>query len=54
MIILSSSEKFVARSITAGSVLVYNEEDPEVVKVVENAENYFRKIPYRTPEYRNQ
>lgn len=42
--------KFVA-SITAGGVLVYNEEDPEVVNVVEAAENYFRKIPYRTPEY---
>ncbi|WBV56116.1 Mur ligase family protein [Chryseobacterium daecheongense] len=42
--------KFVA-SITPGGVLVYNEEDPEVVKVVDNAENYFRKIPYKTPEY---
>lgn len=42
--------KFVA-SITPGGILVYNEEDPEVVRVVENAENYFRKIPYRTPEY---
>lgn len=42
--------KFVA-SITPGGVLVYNEEDAEVVKVVENAENYFRKIPYKTPEY---
>ncbi|RQP12407.1 MAG: peptidoglycan synthetase [Chryseobacterium sp.] len=42
--------KFVA-SITPGGVLVYNEEDAEVVKVVESAENYFRKIPYRTPEY---
>ncbi|MDR2235521.1 MAG: Mur ligase domain-containing protein [Chryseobacterium sp.] len=42
--------KFTA-SITPGGVLVYNEEDPEVVKVVEAAENYFRKIPYRTPEY---
>jgi len=42
--------KFVA-SITAGGVLVYNEEDAEVVKVVESAENYFRKIPYKTPEY---
>jgi UDP-N-acetylmuramate: L-alanyl-gamma-D-glutamyl-meso-diaminopimelate ligase len=39
--------KFVA-SITAGGVLVYNEEDAEVVKVVESAENYFRKIPYKT------
>lgn len=42
--------KFVS-SITPGGVLVYNEEDAEVVKVVENAENYFRKIPYKTPEY---
>jgi len=42
--------KFVA-SITPGGILVYNEEDVEVVKVVENAENYFRKIPYKTPEY---
>lgn len=42
--------KFVA-TITPGGVLVYNEEDPEVVKVEESAENYFRKIPYRTPEY---
>lgn len=42
--------RFVA-SITPGGVLVYNEEDAEVVKVVENAENYFRKIPYKTPQY---
>ena len=42
--------KFVA-SITPGGILVYNEEDLEVVKVVEEAENYFRKIPYKTPEY---
>jgi UDP-N-acetylmuramate: L-alanyl-gamma-D-glutamyl-meso-diaminopimelate ligase len=42
--------KFVA-SITPGGVLVYNEEDAEVVKVVESAENYFRKIPYKTPDY---
>ncbi|UQB68490.1 UDP-N-acetylmuramate--L-alanine ligase [Epilithonimonas zeae] len=42
--------KFVA-SITAGGVLVYNEEDEEVVKEVESAENYFRKIPYKTPDY---
>lgn len=42
--------KFVS-SITPGGILVFNEEDAEVVKVVENAENYFRKIPYKTPEY---
>lgn len=42
--------KFVA-TITPGGVLVYNEEDAEVVKVVENAGNYFRKLPYKTPEY---
>ncbi|OPC36476.1 peptidoglycan synthetase [Elizabethkingia meningoseptica] len=42
--------KFLA-TITPGGSLVYNEEDEEVVKVVEGAENYFRKMPYRTPEY---
>lgn len=42
--------KFVA-SIRSGGILVYNEEDEEVVKIVENAENYFRKIPYKTPDY---
>ncbi|ROH97630.1 UDP-N-acetylmuramate--L-alanine ligase [Chryseobacterium daecheongense] len=47
---LEQFRRFVA-SITPGGVLVYNEEDPEVVKVVEDAENYFRKIPYKTPEY---
>ena len=47
---INQFRKFVA-TITPGGVLVYNEEDPEVVKVVESAENYFRKIPYKTPEY---
>ncbi|WP_407480782.1 UDP-N-acetylmuramate--L-alanine ligase [Elizabethkingia meningoseptica] len=42
--------KFVA-TITPGGSLIYNEEDEEVVKVVESAENYFRKMPYKTPEY---
>ncbi|WP_417430312.1 UDP-N-acetylmuramate--L-alanine ligase [Halpernia sp.] len=43
--------KFVA-SIIPGGVLVYNEEDEEVVKVVENSNNFFRKIPYKTPDYK--
>ena len=38
-------------SITSGGVLVYNEEDEEVVKVVENTEKYLRKLPYKTPQY---
>lgn len=42
--------KFTA-SITPGGILVYNAEDEEVVKVVDAAENYFRKIPYTTPDY---
>lgn len=42
--------KFIA-SITPGGVLVYNEEDVEVRKIVEEAENYFRKLPYKTPQY---
>lgn len=47
---LEQFRKFLA-TITPGGVLVYNEEDAEVVKIVEQAENYFRKIPYKTPEY---
>lgn len=43
--------KFIA-TITPGGVLVYNEEDLEVVKIVESAENYFRRIPYKTPKYK--
>jgi UDP-N-acetylmuramate: L-alanyl-gamma-D-glutamyl-meso-diaminopimelate ligase len=43
--------KFVA-SIIPGGVLVYNEEDEEVVKVIESSTNFFRKIPYKTPDYK--
>ncbi|MGY3792585.1 UDP-N-acetylmuramate--L-alanine ligase [Aquimarina sp. 433] len=39
-------------SIVRGGSINYNEEDPEVVKVVENSENQIRKIPYTTPDYR--
>ncbi|NAW50951.1 peptidoglycan synthetase [Elizabethkingia argentiflava] len=42
--------KFVG-SIVPGGVLVYNEEDTEVIKITHGAENYFRKIPYKTPPY---
>lgn len=43
--------KKFTENITSGGVLVYNEEDEEVVKVVESSENYFKKLPYKTPEY---
>ena len=43
--------KFVA-SIIPGGVLVYNEEDEEVVKVIESSTNFFRKIPYKIPDYK--
>lgn len=43
--------KKFTESIISGGVLVYNEEDEEVVKVVENTEKYLRKIPYKTPQY---
>ena len=39
------------KKITPGGILVYNEEDENVVKLVEEAENYFRKMPYKTPNY---
>ncbi len=38
-------------SIVNGGILVYNEEDKEVKRIVENTENPIRKHPYRTPDY---
>jgi UDP-N-acetylmuramate: L-alanyl-gamma-D-glutamyl-meso-diaminopimelate ligase len=38
-------------SIVKGGSLTYNEEDPEVKRVVEGSENTIRKLPYQTPEY---
>jgi UDP-N-acetylmuramate: L-alanyl-gamma-D-glutamyl-meso-diaminopimelate ligase len=41
---------FVDSIVTGGSIN-YNEEDPEVKRVVEASENQIRKIAYQTPEY---
>lgn len=41
---------FVA-SITNGGILIYNAEDFEVQKVINQSENPVRKIPYKTPKY---
>ncbi|MGB7393928.1 MAG: Mur ligase family protein [Pricia sp.] len=38
--------------IVKGGSITYNEEDPEVRKVVEASENAIRKLPYTTPEYK--
>ncbi|SFI73262.1 UDP-N-acetylmuramate--L-alanine ligase [Olleya namhaensis] len=38
-------------SIVKGGSINYNEEDPEVKRVVEASENPIRKIAYNTPEY---
>lgn len=43
--------KIFIDSIVKGGSINYNEEDPEVVKVVEASENTIRKIGYQTPEY---
>ncbi len=43
--------KIFVDSIVEGGSINYNEEDPEVVKVVEASENQIRKIPYNTPEF---
>ena len=47
---VKSFKDFISK-ITPGGILVYNEEDETVVKLVEEAENYFRKMPYKTPNY---
>ncbi|MDO6736455.1 UDP-N-acetylmuramate--L-alanine ligase [Wenyingzhuangia sp. 2_MG-2023] len=38
-------------SLTPGGIMVYNEEDIEVKKVVENSEHTIKKYPYHTPKY---
>ncbi|CAM4182946.1 UDP-N-acetylmuramate--L-alanine ligase [Gillisia hiemivivida] len=38
-------------SIVSGGILVYNEEDPELVRIAENTTNQIRKHGYKTPEY---
>ncbi len=38
-------------SMTNGGAMIYNTEDEEVVKVVENATAHIKKYPYQTPEY---
>ncbi len=38
-------------SIVKGGSINYNEEDPELKRIVEASENTIRKIPYQTPEY---
>lgn len=43
-------EEFIAK-ITAGGILVYNAQDPEVLRVAEAATNPIRKLPYVTPDY---
>ncbi|MCF6181158.1 Mur ligase family protein [Lutibacter sp.] len=39
------------KTITNGGILVYNEEDAEVKKIVAQAENSIKKYPYNTPNY---
>lgn len=43
--------KIFVDSIVKGGSINYNEEDPEVVKVVEASENTIRKIGYHTPQH---
>jgi UDP-N-acetylmuramate: L-alanyl-gamma-D-glutamyl-meso-diaminopimelate ligase len=39
-------------SLTNGGIMVYNEEDPILKKVVEESANAIKKYPYGTPEYK--
>ncbi len=47
---VSQFETFLTQ-ITDGGAIIYNEEDPEVKKVVEASESLIKKYPYQTPEY---
>lgn len=39
------------KEITNGGAIIYNEEDPEVNRVVENSTALIKKYPYHTPNY---
>ena len=43
--------KIFIDQITPGGILIYNEEDATIKRLVEETENQIRKIPYTTPEY---
>ena len=43
--------KIFVDSIIKGGSITYNEDDPEVNRVVEASENTIRKLPYNTPKY---
>jgi len=43
--------KIFVDSIISGGILVYNEEDSELVRIAENTTNEIRKHGYKTPEY---
>jgi len=44
--------KIFVDSIVSGGIIVYNQEDPELVSIVEETANQIRKHPYHTPNYR--
>ena len=43
--------KIFVDCLTNGGIMVYNEEDAEVKRVVEESTNAIKKYPYQTPEY---
>jgi len=44
--------KIFVDSIVSGGIIVYNQEDPELVSIAEETKNQIRKHPYHTPDYR--
>ncbi len=44
--------KIFVDSIVSGGIIVYNQEDPELVSIVDKTVNQIRKHPYQTPDYR--
>ena len=44
--------KIFVDSIISGGIIVYNQEDPELVRIVEETSNQIRKHPYHTPNYK--
>ena len=39
------------KTVVGGGIVIYNEEDENLVQLIENSQNYFRKIPYKNRDF---
>ena len=44
------TENFL-KTVIGGGIVIFNEENEALMNTIENSENFFRKIPYKTPDF---